>query len=77
MCNYDQKKLKTRSTKIKKPLLNYETVADKKVELTGSWFPPVFTETMPKVARKKEKSGKFQKFTDIFQNKYMRSHNRH
>ena len=28
ICNYGKKKLKTRSTKIKKPLVQYETITD-------------------------------------------------
>ena len=40
-----KEKLKTLSTKKEKPLVEYKTVADINLEITGSQFLPVFTET--------------------------------
>ena len=40
---------------MKEPLVESKTVAEINLELTGSQFPPVFTETTPKVERNKIK----------------------
>ena len=42
-----KEKLKTRNTKIKKPLVEYKTVTNINLLLTRSRFLPVFTETAP------------------------------
>ena len=49
----NKKEMKTRSTKIKKALVEYKTVIDINLEIVGSHFPPVFTETAPGVERNK------------------------
>ena len=61
-----KEKLKTRSTEIKKPLVEYK-ITNINLYITESWFSNVFTATVPEVERIKEKNiGKVQKFTDIF-----------
>ena len=58
MCNYDKKieeKLKKRSTKTKKPLVEYKITTDNNLHITGKLFEPVFTEVVPEVERNKKK----------------------
>ena len=52
-----KKKLKKRSTKIKKPLVEYTNLADKNLYITGvtgGLFPSIFTETVPEFERNKK-----------------------
>ena len=43
--------VKRRSTKTKKPLVEYKAVTDINLKLVGSQFPPDFTETAAEVER--------------------------
>ena len=59
-----KEKLKTRSTKIMKHLVEYKTLADIFSSSMESLF--IFTETAPEIEKNKKNNGKVQKFTDIF-----------
>ena len=48
-----KKKLKTRSIKTKKPLVNNQTVKKQEFIDQRKWVSPVFTETMPEVEKRK------------------------
>ena len=50
-----KEELKTRSTKIKKTLVEKITSTDINLYITGGLFPPVFSETAPEVERTKKK----------------------
>ena len=64
-----KEKLKTRSSKIKKSLVENKIVIDINLYNTGNLFPPVFFEITPELREIRKNSGKVQKFTDIFSKK--------
>ena len=69
-CLKKKEKLKTRSTKIMKHLVEYKTLADIYLLLKESHFPKFFTETAPELERKKKNNCKF-KNSPIFFKKYI------
>ena len=67
-------KMKTRN-KIEKSLSENTIVTDIKSYISGSWFPPVYTETAPKLGEIRKKSCQVQYFIDILKNIYIQSLN--
>ena len=60
------KKMKTRSIKTKRPLIEHNTVTDNNLKPTGNPFLPVFAETAPEVQRKKIKELRSSKINRYF-----------
>ena len=71
-----KKKLKARSNKIKKTLVEFGILTDINLYITGSLLPPVFTETEPEVERNEKNRGKFKNSTIFSQKIYVQSLNR-
>ena len=55
ICANVKETFKTRSTEIKKPLVDYQTITDINLEFTRSWLPLAVTETTSKDERNKRK----------------------
>ena len=68
--------MKTLNTKIEKSLFENTIVTDFKSYISGSWFPPVYTETPLKFREIKKNSCKVQYFIDILKKIYIQSLNR-
>ena len=72
------RKLKTRSIKTKKPLVEHKSIADFNLQLTASNLLPVFTESAPEVERNKIKYCAKLENSPIFPSiKYIQSDSRH
>ena len=60
------KKMKARSIKTKRPLIEHNTVTDNNLKATGNPCLPVFAETAPKVQRNKIKGLRSSKINQYF-----------